>query len=339
MAQATIKDVARHTGFSIATVSRVLSGSDYPIHQETRSAIEQAAKELGYVPNILARSLKANISEEVAVIIPSVMNLFYSSMVMGIEFSLSKHGYSMLIYLMDDPSKGKHILRSVRGKRISGVIIAADCISEEIVPLLCTLQKEHVPVVVADYEPSISESFHGVYFDYRKGCQMAANYLLKLGHQRIAFLSLPIDRSSRASRLAGFREAFNTVGRAVSEEDIFISTHSSGIEAGKQLANMLLNSGRTYTAIVANNDEVAVGAISELALHGVRVPEDVSIMGFDDSVFSQMSSPKLTTVRVDAETIGKQASEFVVMEQEGKKVNYSVYLDPIIVERQSVLAI
>ncbi len=338
MAHATIKDIAKKTGFSIATVSRVLSGSDYPTSPETKRFIEQAAKELGYVPNILARSLKTSASEEVAVIIPSIMNLFYSNMVMGIEEGLSRNGYSMLIYLMNGHSDRRAILKSIRGKRISGVIIAADCISEDIVSQLTALRKEDVPVVVTDYKPVTAESFHGVFFDYRIGGQMATNYLLKLGHEHIAYLTMSIDRTSRANLWEGFRMALENAQKPVSPDDKFVSDNLSEFEAGKELAGMMLDSGRKYSAIIANNDSVAVGIMIELARRGIRVPEDISVMGFDDSVFSQMSFPALTTIRVDAEMIGKQASELVLLEREGRAIGYSVYLEPSVIERQSVSA-
>lgn len=338
MAHTTIKDIAKKTEFSVATVSRVLSGSSYPTSREAKRIIEQTAREMGYVPNILARSLKTNASEEVAVIIPSIMNLFYSYMVMGIEASLSSHGYSMLIYLMNEHSDRGSILNSIRGKRISGVIIAADCISEDMVAQFVTLRKERIPVVVADYKPSIMDSFHGVFFDYRIGGQMAAEYLLRLRHKKIAYLTMTIDRSSRANLRQGFYETLQNAGEPAALEDTFISANSSEFEAGKELVSMMLDSGRTYTAAIANNDIVAVGALIELSRRGVRVPEEMSVMGFDDSIFAQMSSPTLTTVRVDAEAIGKQAGEFVLLERDGKPIENSVYLKPVVIERQSAMA-
>lgn len=334
--QQTLKDVARESGYSLATVSRVLSGSNYPVSQKTRNAIEKKAREMGYVPNLIARGLRTNVSAEVAIIIPSVMNLYYSAMVMGAESFLIENGYGLIIFLVNDDTRASDVLVNVLSKRVAGVIIAADCISERNVPQLQRLRNENIPYVITDYEPGISESCTGVFVDYRKGCRMGMDYLVKKGHQDIAFLTMAIDRTSRIRRLEGYQDALRNNGLRLSEADVYISNCSSGFDAGRELADMMIESGHTYTAAMVNNDAVAVGVFSGLMQRHIRVPQDISVMGFDDCAFARMSSPLLTTIRVDAEQIGRQACEFLFAIKNGKKMDYSIFLEPTVVERDSV---
>lgn len=337
MERITLKHVAKNCGFSVTTVSRVLSGTDYPVSDEARKAITQTAKKLGYVPNVLARSLKTNISQEVAVILPSITNPFYTSMTMGIESVLSNAGYNMLVYLTGgDPARDCEMLNSLRGKMVAGVIIPADCITPEVAQILDNLKKDSIPFVTIDYIPDASSSDIGVFFDYRRGGQLAARYLLDQGHRKIAFATLRLDRYSRRSRRKGFCEAVKAAGVPFSSKDVFESNEKDEFEAGIGLARNVLDSNRSYTAIASNNDAVAMGILSELASRGLRVPDDISVIGFDDCIFSRMSTPLLTTVQVPAEKMGKLAAQFMLGELTGEHFQYSIYLEPRIIERQSV---
>lgn len=337
MEHVTLKHVAKVSGFSVTTVSRVLGGTDYPISAEARDAITKAAKDLGYIPNMLARGLKTCVSKEVAVIMPSITNPFYTSMTMGIEGELSAKGYNMLVYLTSgSDAKDCEMIGSLRGKMIAGVIVAADCITEALVDTLRMLKKSNIPFVVTDYDPNLAEPTVGVFFDYRRGGQMAARYLLQQGHCYIAFATRTLDKLSRRSRKDGFCETMAAAGASFTEEDVFVSSVKDEFKAGVELAQQVLHTGKMYTAISANNDAVALGILSELAKCGLKVPEDISVIGFDDCVFSRMSIPLLTTVQVPAEEMGKMAAQFMLNELEIKKTQYSIYLEPKIVERQSV---
>ncbi len=165
---------------------------------------------------------------------------------------------------------------------------------------------------------------------------MAARYLLQQGHCYIAFATRTLDKLSRRSRKDGFCETMAAAGASFTEEDVFVSSVKDEFKAGVELAQQVLHTGKMYTAISANNDAVALGILSELAKCGLKVPEDISVIGFDDCVFSRMSIPLLTTVQVPAEEMGKMAAQFMLNELEIKKTQYSIYLEPKIVERQSV---
>lgn len=335
----TLKDIANLSGYSIATVSRVLSSSAYPVDRKAKNKILQTATELDYVPNLTARNLRNKSSNEIALIVPSVTNLFFSSIVTGVEESLKGRGYSLLIYLFSESDSAQEILNNLRGKGIGGLIIAADCVNEGILPQLCALRRNGVSVVVVDFEPDTKEKFRGVFFDYREGARVGTQYLLEAGHRRIAYLTLPIDRLSRKQRIEGFRTALRAYGIEPSAGDVFVSGRESGFEAGRELAGLMLRAEQPYTAVFANNDAVAVGVLTELQSRGIAVPGQISVMGFDDSVFAQMSNPKLTTVRVDGEAIGRHAGSFILAEQNGPEENTGIYLETRVIVRESVRSV
>lgn len=338
MEHITLRDVAKASGFSVTTVSRVLGGTDYPIHPDTREAICTAAKQLNYIPNVLARSLKTQVSKDVAVVMPSITNPFYTSIIMGIEEALSEKGYNMLTYLTRmNHAKDSELIASLRGKMIAGVIIAADCITPTLAQSLQLLEKSSIPFVITDYTPELGDSACGVFFNYHKGGQLAARYLLEQGHRRIAFATRSLDRLSRRSLKDGFCEVMSGAGALFTEEDVFVSNSKNDFEAGVELTRQILSSKKAYTVISANNDAVAMGIMAELMRQGIKVPQDVSVMGFDDCVFASMSSPQLTTVHVPAEEMGRLAAQSMLGELNEGKVQYSIYLEPKIVKRQSVL--
>lgn len=337
MKQSTIKDVAKLSGFSITTVSRVLSGSSYPVSAGARDAIQNGARDLGYFPNILARSLKTSSSNEVAVIVPSIVNPFFTDMVSGIEEKLAACGYNMLIYLGGTHGrKDAELLASLNGKMIAGVVISADCITPGLISGLLVLKAMGTPVIVTDYATEDIQGLCGIFFDYAKSGRMAAGYLVGKGHRSVAVCSRTLDRDTRRRFISGIREMLSQSGVSLDESDVFQCDIENDFEAGVYMAQCVLEANKGYTAIAANNDAVAVGALSTLIQSGVRVPEDISLIGLDDCVFSRMSTPLLTTVRVPACEMGRLASRSLLEEIEGKHLEYSIYMEPSIVERQTV---
>ena len=334
----TIKDVARKSGYSLATVSRVLSGSDYPVSKGTREAIIKKAQELGYVSNMLARGLKTSVSFEVAIVVPDITNPFYNSLVSSAEKVFSETGYNVSVSFLHPTSKNKDILSEIRGRMIDGVLIAADCIFDDISNQINVLE-ESIPCIIVDYIPKSILNPNGVFFEYYPGGRLAADYLIGKGHQNIAFVSRTLNVLSRVSRCNGFTDAMYDAGGHFSRKDIFvISSEKYDFEAGRLLTDRVLDSGKGYTAIAASNDAMAVGVISRLRERNYRIPEDISVMGFDDCVFSRMSTPLLTTIRVPSEDMGAVASNMLLDYLRGKTSN-NIFLDPAIVERDSVSAI
>jgi len=333
----TIHDVAEECGLSVATVSRVLSGSDYPVKPQTRQRILEAAEKTGYVPNMLARGLKTKAINEIAVIIPSIQNPFYTSMVGGIESVLLESAYGMSLYLTDHYGQRTNLLiNNLIGKMISGIIIAADSITPSIYEALRNLkEKNNVSIIATDYQVKDCV-FPGIYFDYFEGAKMAVEYLFNQGHSRIAFGFCPMDRETRKARLAGVRAACEPLENSEIETDYYESSVKTDFFAGMELARVIRKSDKGYTAIVAHNDSVAVGLLAGLAEQNVSVPDEVSVIGFDDCIYAMMCRPTLTTVRVPSQQMGDLAAHIQLNELGGKEACSNIYLEPKIIERESV---
>jgi len=335
MHAATIYNVANESNTSIATVSRVLSGSNYPVKPQTRQRILEAAEKVGYVPNMLARGLKTKINNEIAVIIPSIHNPFYTSLVGGIEAALAESSFSMSLHLTknnDLPTES--LINRLIGKMIAGVIVTADSITPHFYELMCELnQKNDLPIIVMDYK-SNKYQFPGVYFDYFNGAKMAVEYLFDNGHNKIAFALCPLDRETRKARWAGIQAAYQAKGHEVN--DYFENMTGNGFLAGVELAHMIVKSGKEYTAIAADNDSIAVGLLAGLAELDIRVPDDISVIGFDDCLYAMMCYPALTTIRVPSEEMGKMAALMLLNSLEDKALPEDIFLNPKVVERASV---
>jgi len=193
MSNVTITGIAKETNLSTATVSRVLSGSDYPVKLETRKKIMDAAEKVGYVPNMLARGLKTRHSNEIAVIVPYIHYPFFYSIVTGIETVLAKSAFNMSLHLTRSLNAPPDSLASrLVGNMVAGVIITTDSMPQNFYNVLLGLnQKNGLPVITMDYELK-EYQFPGVYFDYFAGAKMALEYLFDKGHRQIAFASCPI---------------------------------------------------------------------------------------------------------------------------------------------------
>lgn len=339
MESVTIKDVARESGYSIATVSRVLSGSDYPVSADARKAIEKCAERIGYVPNQWARSLKTNSSREIAVVLPSLRNPFYTTLITSIENSLNQSGYNMLVFLRKrDDSDVAEFLSRLSSKMVAGVIIATDCIGTEMAKGLRAMKASQTPIIICDDAVDGFPDLRGVFFDYHRGGRQAAQTLYHYGHRSVALITLDfMSQTTRKSYVGGFCEFYREMGVPLREDrDIFTSTGPDDFSAGAELACSVLDSGRDYTAIAANNDSVAAGALSTMLLRGIRVPEDISIIGMDDNVYAHMTTPRLTTVRVPANEMGKMAVRYLLEEIEGGQMTFSIYMQADVIKRNTV---
>ena len=341
MGQITIKDVARECGISVTTVSRVLSGSSYPVSAGVRAKVESTAKKLGYSPNILARSLKKSVSNEVAVITPSVVNPFYTAMIKGIEQQLWGSRYGMVIYVTGQRGRSdEDVIQSLRGKMVAGVIAASDSVSDELLEELVKFKRSNsVPIVLTDYQRKNDGDICGVFFDYEKGAALAAEYFLKKGHRRIAFATNHLDRRSRVYRYKGFGDMLRANGVELGEENTFFSSGETSFQSGLELSEVILKSAYHPTAVAAINDTVASGILSGLAAKGIKVPEDISVIGFDDIVFAEMSFPPLTTVNIPVEKMGELAARRLLDELSGNREPYSIFMQPTLVERKTVRAL
>lgn len=335
----TIYDVAKMANVSPATASRVLSGSNYPIKEELKKRVIAAAKKLNYSPNVLARSLKSNISHDIGVVVPTISNPFYSSVILGIENEADKRGYNLLLCnTFRNVEKEKRYLQSLYEKQVKGVIIStlgAKNIEEYI--------EKGLEFVLLDQRIDNLECSI-ISFDCFKGAYMAVEYLIRNGHRKIAFVSSPLTKWTRNETFKGYAAALEDNGIGVKEEYFLIGsdeeeTDEEGFEFknGKRMADEFMRRKLDATAVLAVNDMTAFGFIQQMYLHGKKVPDDISVIGFDDISFAKMFSPPLTTIQYPAYEVGRLAAMLLLDKLAGNNSSsMSVNLHPKLIVRDSV---
>jgi len=334
----TINNVAKESGMSTTTVSRVLSGSDYPVNRQTRQRILDAAEKVGYIPNMLARGLKTKVTNEIAVIVPYIYSPFYHSIVTGIEMALAKSAFNMSLHLtMHLSAPADSLVNRLVGNMVAGVIIAADSMTQSFYNVLYELnQKNQLPVISMDYKPK-EHQFPGVYFDYFTGAKIAVEYLFDKGHSQIAFASCPLYHETRNARWAGVQAAYKA--RGCEAIDLFVDAADNDFNdfmVGVSLARKIMQSGKKYTAIATSNDTIAIGLLVGLDEQGIRVPDDISIIGFDDCAYAMMTIPALTTIRIPSVEIGEMSAHMLLNTLEKREPPTSINLEPRVIERASV---
>lgn len=309
----TIRDVASESGYSASTVSIVLNSAPLSryIPGETKTRIETAAKRLGYRPNPLARSLRSQRSNIVGVMVFDITDPFCTPILRGLENSLFQANYlSLLADARNEPHRFERYLEMFLDRRVEGLIIIANWLVTDI-KLLADLTERQVPTVVAGREVDFDLA-STVSVDNEGGSALALEYLYRLDHRNIAFLRGPRTLSSSGQRWKGIRNFAQTVGLALDAKRIAELPESldpnSSFEAGMNLTTQLLRRGTPFTALLAYDDVTALGALRALKKKGVRVPEDCSVIGFDDVAQAGISIPSLTTIRQPMEAMGAMSA-------------------------------
>lgn len=298
--QVTIQDIADKANVSISTVSRVLNGN-VRVAEAKKSAVLAAVEELNYQPNIFAQGLARGQSKTIGVITQNVGGSVYDTMLRGILQALDGSGYSPLCadgrWQAQQEQKAIQLLLS---RRIDGLIVMGGNSSES---WLCQIGEEIPLIVVARSLSSLSEQC--LTMDDFQGAYTATRYLIQIGHYSIAHITGILARQDAQARYEGYQQAL-LEHDIVPEPALTIEgdfTEQSGVMA----VEMLLNRGRTFSAIFAANDQMAVGARLALFRRGLRVPDDVSLVGFDDQHGSAYTTPPLTTIQVPAVALGEAA--------------------------------
>ena len=311
MVMTTIRDVAGHAGVSIASVSRVVNGGP-GVGPDVTRRVQLAVAELGFQPSSVARSLKTARTQTLACVIPDVSNPFFPELVRGVEDAGRGRGYAtILCNTDDDPDKEADYLRLLDRRRVDGLILIPSR-DEAPPPPLLHLMGRGTPVVVVDRR---LEGFAGdvVLVDNQVGARLAVRHLLDLGHRRIGIINRALDTSTARERQAGFRSELAAAGCF---DEALIRFGSYTLESGGAMATELLRSGSPPSAILAGNDLLAIGALQAAAEMGVRVPQDLAVVGFDGILLSRMLVPSLTTVAQPIYELGRLAAELVLRRAE-----------------------
>lgn len=311
--QKTIRDVAELAGVSIATASRVLNDSGYPVRPQLRQRVKEAAEKLEYSPNTMAQSLRREVCRDIALIVPNLSNPFYLQAVLGVGEALASSDYSMVFCnTMHDPEREKTFLRQLYERQVKGVILSS--VAQDNAPLVKKYIQKGMKFVLLDQMLTNVES-PGIHYDSRAGARMAVEHLISLGHRRIAFATTSLVRFTRTEIYRGYQEALLTAGVPCLPELLYecaISKVGRGsdyeLNIGRQIAQQFIADGCPATAVLCINDMVAIGLIQTLVQNNVQVPADVSVIGFDDIPIAGAFLPALTTVHYPAQEIGRLAA-------------------------------
>jgi DNA-binding LacI/PurR family transcriptional regulator len=319
----TLTDVAQVAGVSIATASRVLSQSDYPVREETRDRVLQAAEHLGYRPNLTARGLRTDRTYTLGVVLQNVSENVSSSILRGILDYLMHTSFSALILNTDyDPEVEAEVVKDLVQRTADGVIFVdtAKHSVDEVVPYT------GIPSIYVNrrYQRAVEE--HCVVPNNRLNAYLVTEHLTRLGHRAIAHISGPQGWDATLERVGGYREALRVHGLPV-EPDL-IERGDWQLPSGYQAAAALLRRDPRPTAVFASSDRMALGAIYAAKDAGLDVPGDVAVVGYDDREFARFVRPSLTTIRMPGYEMGQEAARLLVSRIEGRAESGGVIAVP-----------
>ncbi|MGV1756806.1 LacI family DNA-binding transcriptional regulator [Rhizobium sp. A22-96] len=309
MPKVGIRDVARLAGVSTGTVSRVLN--DHPsVTQELRTRVSGIINDLGYMPDPSARSMRSKVSRLIGIVIPDLTNPFFSELVQSAEQAAADHGYNIIVMTsFDHAAKEADRIRQLTSRKVDGIILVP---SNDFHTLKLP---KGLPIVVVD---RLMPGYSGIASDHRNGVRLGVEYLLKLGHCRIGFISGPKHSVPANDRLKGYLEAMEHAGGAVQKiGSTLIAEAAFDYESGRSAGNYLLARARNErpTAIFASSDQQAIGCMRAAYDLGIPIPAALSIVGFDGIPLSSMTIPRLTTVKQPIQKIAAAAVAVLLNEQ------------------------
>lgn len=308
----TIITVAARAGVGRTTVSRVINGSEL-VSEKARAAVLAAIAELNYVPNSVARGLKTSRTNSVALVIPESESKlgsepYFSAVIRGVSTALAETRTQLQLVLVRDQAERDQLTESVAERRVDGVLLVS---VHEHDPLPGLLEDMGLPTVLAGRR-SPDESLSHVHSDNTGGAAAAVDHLLARGRRTVATISGPLDMDVARSRLQGWREALENAGHEAT--DRLVASADFTVEGGTAAMCSLLERVPELDALFVASDVMAAGALAELRRQGRAVPDDVAVVGFDDSIIARHTNPPLSTVRQPVEEIGSMIARILLEE-------------------------
>jgi DNA-binding LacI/PurR family transcriptional regulator len=327
---ASMKDVARMADVSISTVSRVISGT-IPVDVDTRNRVERAIQSIGYKPNLIARGLRVKSTNLVGMLVPEIRTTSFATLIEHVEESVEALGYNLILGgTGGDPDREERFFENLIRRHIDGIIIS---LVSDRSHLMRIIEQTDVPVVIVD-RPFDSLDLPTVVMDNFRAGALAADHLLSLGHSDLACITGARDISIARERTAGFIDALETAGIKF-DEQAFVEGHFD-YDSGGRGVDVLLDRGVKFTALWAQNDIMAIGALNRLRERGISVPGDVSLMGLDNVDDSWMARPSLTTIAQPYKEIGDAAARLLLKLSRNELIeNHRITLSPSLVVRDS----
>jgi DNA-binding LacI/PurR family transcriptional regulator len=325
----SIKDIARKANVSFSTVSRALQNSPL-ISRRTAEKIQRIARESGYRASAVARGLVTQKTKTIGVVVTSIADPFVSEVVEGIEECCNNHGYSVFLANSNaDPDRERKVVQSFSERRVDGIVVTSSRVGALYIPMLSEMR---VPIVLVNNQHP-GEFVHSVMIENVQGSREVTEHLIQLGHRRIAYLGDRLGYQSDTERFSGFREALDRAGLKFFPELI---VHGDGkSEGAREPTKSLLNLSEPPTAIVCYNDMTALGVLGTVRAHGLRIPDDISVVGFDDLFIASYTDPPLTTVRQPRRRMGLLAMESLLQLMQGQDPSQAISVAAELVIRES----
>lgn len=325
---ANIQDVAQKAGVSVATVSRVFNNPD-AVAKKTKVRVEQAINELSYEPSVLGRNLRTSESKLILVLIPSISNPFYTEIINGIEDTAIWLGYNILLCETDsNPQRESIYFNLIRNQLADGIISMDPTVNKR---RLNELASEYPIVQCSEFDEDETISY--VTINNELAAYHAVKHLIKIGQKKIALINSDEKFLYARERRSGYQKAMDEFGITI-EPDWISHTDTLGFEDGKRAMTRLLALPERPTAVFAVSDILAIGALKEINTSGLRVPQDIALVGFDKIAFSNMTHPTLTTIAQPMYKMGCTSANMIVNKIKGEKVE-SIILEHELVIRES----
>jgi DNA-binding LacI/PurR family transcriptional regulator len=317
----TLKEIAGSLNLSVMAVSKALR--DAPdISASTKARVQAEAQRRHYIPNRAAQNLRLRRSGLVGIVVPQINHTYYSHLIWGIERQAEAVGLQVILgSSLDRAENEMREVQKLISRQVEALLLVPAVRWQHRLATLELVRSSGIPTVLLDAYPAGAENFPHVSWvvcDDRRGGQLATEHLLELGHRDILFLAGPNGSSSGAGRFSGYQRALTAAGINYSDTRVFLA--GKDIDAGHKAMGQALSEKVPFTAVVAHNDSVAIGASSALFQQGFRIPEDVSIVGFGDGLLAENFRVPLTTVRIPQTAMGEAAVRLAMDLQKGNAV-------------------
>ncbi|TKJ45273.1 LacI family transcriptional regulator [Candidatus Aerophobetes bacterium Ae_b3b] len=329
----SINDIAKYAGVSKSTVSRILNNKG-KFSKDTRDKVLQVVKKLNYRPSMIAKSLRNRRTKAVGLLLPDIVNPFFPEIMKGVEDVASENGYVVILCSSNEDSEKEFMyFHMFENRWIDGIIYSGVTGTKEEAQNIRVILEQEIPVVLMDRE--IEDYFASVVMiDNEKAAYDATTYCLELGHKRIGFIAAPLKVKIFQKRLEGYRKALQKYG--VEFDENLVVEGDLTIKRGSRASKELLARKDRPTVIFASNDLMAIGAMKEIQGHGLKVPENISIIGFDDIPTASLVTPALTTIAQPKNEMGVEAMNLLIRMIEKRGASKSkVVLDTQLMVRES----
>ncbi|TQQ02425.1 LacI family DNA-binding transcriptional regulator [Vibrio cholerae] len=329
---ATMKDIARLAGVSTSTVSHVINKSRF-VSDEIAERVNNAAQQLNYAPSALARSLKMNRTKTIGMLVTTSTNPFFGEVVKGVERSCYHQGYNLILCNTEgDNQRMKASINTLLQKRVDGLLLMCSTLEGERLDVFD--RYPDIPIVVMDWGPILFAS-DKIQDNSLQGGYMAAKHLIECGHKEIGCITGPLIRHQAQMRYEGYKRALAEAGIAINPDWIVESDFEC--EGGYQAFEKLYQRGKLPSALFVSNDMMAMGVIQAASQRGLRVPDDLSLIGYDDVHIAKFMTPALTSIHQPKYRLGKAAVDTLLYRLENPDTTAQVVqLEPTLVVRNSV---